>query len=482
MYKNKNIKMAKKNSTISSEKKQLSFSDLNLALSAISPDGAILDESVYARIDEWIPTGNYILNAALSGSLFGGMPNRRSLTFAGEEGTGKTYIALSIVRHAQLMGYNVVYYDSEGAIDVDFVQRLGVDPKRFRIENISTIEEFATNTAKLNEIITNARKEGITPPKLMVVLDSLGNLSSLKEKTDTTSGDNKRDMTKQQAIRRTFRVIGNDFAKNAIPFIICNHVYEKVGAYIPGKEVSGGGGIKYNSSIIMMLTKSKLEDKESEEKNKKEGVESTRVGIVITITPIKQRFARPIKVQIHLPFYKKPNPYVGLEKFLSWETSGVVRGKIIYEKEYQKMTESERDKCYPMNAIHVTDPISESAYNKLSEDAKKSVQTNEKGERVIKTIVDAYAYPKDTSRSLVCRHLMDEVPLSELYTDKVFTIDVLRQLDETIIKPTFQLPSVESLEDLANLTEELETDDIEEYSIDSTSDVSDSESDSNNFD
>jgi len=213
--------MAKKIST-NSDKTKLSFSELNTALSAFSPDGAILDDSVYARIDEWIPTGNYILNAALSGSLFGGMPNRRSLTFAGEEGTGKTYLALSIVRHAQAMDYDIVYYDSEGAIDIDFVKRLGVDTKRIRIENISTIEEFATNTAKLNEIITNARNNGVTPPKIMVVLDSLGNLSSLKEKADTTSGDNKRDMTKQQAIRRTFRVVGNDFAKNAIPFIICN--------------------------------------------------------------------------------------------------------------------------------------------------------------------------------------------------------------------------------------------------------------------
>lgn len=464
--------MAKKNSTIS-DKKQLSFSDLNMALSAISPDGAILDESIYAKIDEWIPTGNYILNAALSGSLFGGMPNRRSLTFAGEEGAGKTYLALSIVRHAQYMGYNVVYYDSEGAIDIDFVKRLGVDPKRVRIENISTIEEFATNTAKLNEIITNARRDGVTPPKIMVVLDSLGNLSSLKEKTDTTSGENKRDMTKQQAIRRTFRVIGNDFAKNAIPFIICNHVYEKVGAYIPGKEVSGGGGIKYNSSVIMMLTKSRLEDKESEEKNKKDGVDSTRVGIVITVTPIKQRFARPIKVQMHLPFYKKPNPYVGLEKFLSWETSGIVRGKVIYEKEYAKMSEADQKRCYPMKAIQ-TEALSETAYKKLSDEQREGVKTNEFGERFITSVVDAYAYPKDTSRSLVCKHLMGEVPLAELYTDKVFTQDVLRQLDETIIKPTFMLPSIESLEDLADLTTELEAEDMEEYKMDKESDVSDS--------
>jgi len=422
--------MAKKIST-NSDKTKLSFSELNTALSAFSPDGAILDDSVYARIDEWIPTGNYILNAALSGSLFGGMPNRRSLTFAGEEGTGKTYLALSIVRHAQAMDYDIVYYDSEGAIDIDFVKRLGVDTKRIRIENISTIEEFATNTAKLNEIITNARNNGVTPPKIMVVLDSLGNLSSLKEKADTTSGDNKRDMTKQQAIRRTFRVVGNDFAKNAIPFIICNHVYEKVGSYFPGKEVSGGGGIKYNSSIIMMLTKSKLEDKVAEDNNKKTGVESTKVGIVITCNPFKQRFARPIKVQIHLPFYKKPNPYVGLEKFISWENCGIVRGKMLSEKEAKKLSDKEFESCFLFS----------------TKDG------------------NMYAQPKETARTLVCRHLQGEVPLIDLYTDKVFTDEVLHQLDENSIKKTFMLPSIESLEDLADLTEELDVDEMSEYEL-----------------
>jgi RecA/RadA recombinase len=455
--------MAKKNST-NPNKKSLSFSDLNTALSVFSPDGAILEDSVYARIDEWIPTGNYILNAALSGSLFGGMPNRRSLTFAGEEGTGKTYLALSIVRHAQAMGYDIVYYDSEGAIDIDFVKRLGVDTKRIRIENISTIEEFATNTAKLNEIITNARNEGVTPPKIMVVLDSLGNLSSLKEKADTTSGDNKRDMTKQQAIRRTFRVVGNDFAKNAIPFIICNHVYEKVGSYFPGKEVSGGGGIKYNSSIIMMLTKSKLEDKTAEDNNKKTGVESTKVGIVITCNPFKQRFARPIKVQIHLPFYKKPNPFVGLEKFISWENCGIVRGKVVYEKEYAKLSESEKKLCSELKANY-TEVLSDTAFKKLDTATAKTVTENAQGEKVLTTIVDAYVLPKETSRSLVCRHLKGEIPLIDLYTEKVFTDELLHELDDKVIKKTFMLPSIESLEDLADLTEELDVDEMAEYEL-----------------
>ena len=83
------------------KKEKPSFSELNDMLSAFSPEGAILDDNIYARIDEWIPSGSYILNAALSGSLFGGMPNRRSLMLAGEEGTGKTFIAMSLVRSAQ---------------------------------------------------------------------------------------------------------------------------------------------------------------------------------------------------------------------------------------------------------------------------------------------------------------------------------------------------------------------------------------------
>lgn len=379
--------------------------------------------------------------------------------------TGKTYLALSIARHAQAMGYYIVYYDSEGAIDIDFVKRLSVDPKKIRIENISTIEEFATKTAKLNEIITTARNSGKTPPKIMVILDSLGNLSSIKEKTDTTSGENKRDMTKQQSIRRTFRVVGNDFAMNAIPFIICNHVYEKVGSYIPGKEVSGGGGIKYNSSIIMMLTKSKLEDKESEDKNKKTGVDSTRVGIVITCTPIKQRFARPIKVQIHLPFYKKPNPYVGLEKFVSWDNCGVTRGKIINEKEFSKLSESDQSMCYPMKA-KLKSNVSDSQFNKMDDSLKSTVKRDDDGSMYIENIVDSYVLPKDTARTLVCRHTMGEVSINDLYTDKVFTDEVLHELDENVIKPTFQLPSVESLEDLAQVAEEIDGDLIEAYELD----------------
>jgi RecA/RadA recombinase len=453
--------MAKK----TTEKKQASFSELNDALSVFSPDGDILEDSVYARIDEFIPTGPYILNAALSGSLFGGMPNRRSLTFAGEEGTGKTYLALSICRNAQAMGYSIIYYDSEGGIDIDFVKRLGVDTKKFRIENISTIEQFATLTAKLNETLSGMREKGKEPPKVLVVLDSLGNLSSTKEKEDTTSGSGKRDMTKQQAIRRTFRVVGNDFAKNAVPFIICNHVYAKIGSFFPGNEISGGGGIKYNSSIIFQLTKSKLTDKDSSEAVVKKGLDQhTKIGIVVTVTPFKQRFARPIKVQIHIPFYKKPNPYVGLEKFVSWENCGIVRGKMIARKDFDKLNEKEQASCF-MFETDVETQLSAAAFRRLTEEEKENVIVKD-GNNFIKEHVVRYAWPKDTARSLVCKHEGGEVPLGELYTPRVFTHEVLTELDEKVIKPTFMLPSIESLEDLVDVTADLEDVEMDDRELD----------------
>jgi hypothetical protein len=76
--------MAKKKVLVKGEPGQ--FSKLNDFLNTIAPMGEMLDINPIAKIDEWIGTGSYILNAALSGSLFGGLPNRRSLVLAGEEG------------------------------------------------------------------------------------------------------------------------------------------------------------------------------------------------------------------------------------------------------------------------------------------------------------------------------------------------------------------------------------------------------------
>ena len=141
--------------------------------------------------------------------------------------TGKTYIALSICRNGiKYQGYDVIYFDSEGSIDRDFVARLGVDTSHVRLQPVQTVEEFSHIAAQITTTFEAMMEKGEQPPKTIVVLDSLGNLSSEKETGDTVEGSNKRDMTKQQAIRKLFRVNGLKFAKLGIPFIINNHTYD----------------------------------------------------------------------------------------------------------------------------------------------------------------------------------------------------------------------------------------------------------------
>ena len=196
------------------------------------------------------------------------------------------------------------------------------------------------------------------------------------------------------------------------------------------KEISGGGGVKYNASIIFVLGKGKLKDAEGDKKAAEKNIDAVKVGVTIYVTPVKQRFARPIKVQFHIPFYKPINPYVGLESFVNWKSCGVVRGKLHTEKAYEKLEKSEKKNCIEW----------------MMKDSELDPETLH------------YVEVRPTATTLVCKHLGGEIPLGELFTEKVFTEKLLKELDENVIKPTFQLPDIHSLEDLAELTKELELD------------------------
>ena len=50
-----------------------------------------------AEFSGTMDTGSYILNAALAGTLYGGVPNNKITAFAGETGTGKTLSALCAI-------------------------------------------------------------------------------------------------------------------------------------------------------------------------------------------------------------------------------------------------------------------------------------------------------------------------------------------------------------------------------------------------
>ena len=66
--------------------KLFSFDELDKAMTKVDSLGSVMTENTFSRIDEWISSGNYILNAQISGSIFKGVPNSRSVVFSGKTG------------------------------------------------------------------------------------------------------------------------------------------------------------------------------------------------------------------------------------------------------------------------------------------------------------------------------------------------------------------------------------------------------------
>jgi RecA/RadA recombinase len=211
-----------------------------------------------AEFSGCIDTGSYVLNALLSGSLYGGVPDNKITAFAGESATGKTFFVLGIVR--AFLDKNptgaVVYYDTEAAVTKAMMESRGIDTSRVIIAEPDTIQKFKTHALKM----LDAYEKQQDRPPMMFVLDSLGLLSTNKEMEDSLDGKDVRDMTKAQVIKAAFRVLTLKLAKVKVPMLVTNHVYEVVGSYVPTKELGGGTGLKYAASTIAMLSKKKEKD------------------------------------------------------------------------------------------------------------------------------------------------------------------------------------------------------------------------------
>ena len=216
---------------------------------------SVVSAGILGDCSTFVDTGSYSLNALLSGSLYGGVPSNKITCLAGQEAVGKTFFALSIAKNFLDTNKDgiILYFESEGALTTEMITDRGLDPERFIVFPVATVEEFRTQCIN---VINGVPKDH----KVMIFLDSLGNLSTKKEMEDSASGSDKRDMTRAPVVRGTFRTLAIKLASKNIPLIITNHTYDKVGSMFPSKEISGGGGIKYAASVIVTLGKRKVKD------------------------------------------------------------------------------------------------------------------------------------------------------------------------------------------------------------------------------
>lgn len=261
----------------------------------------IAEDGLVSDVRSYINTGSFCFNALLSGSLYGGLPSNKITALAGESATGKTFFALGIV-HKFLCDYPdsvVLYFDSEHAVTSVMVRERGIDPKRIAILPVGTVEEFRHQAI---QVLDKYREEKESERKpMLIVLDSLGMLSTEKEMSDTAEGKTTRDMTRAQVIKATFRTLTLKLGAAGVPMIMTNHTYDVVGSMFPTKEMGGGSGLKYAASTIVYLSKKKV----------KEGTDV--IGNIVHCKLYKSRLTKENSmVDVMLSYDSGLNPYYGL--------------------------------------------------------------------------------------------------------------------------------------------------------------------------
>jgi hypothetical protein len=235
----------------------MSKSDLvkKLIKASKNPYIDMLEDSEYLNDDSLTSTDILGLNIALSGELDGGFSSG-VITIAGKSKHFKTLFGLEMVK-----GYLrdnpdgvLVFFDSEFGSPKDyFYGVLGEEySKRVIHAPVTTVEDLRTQF--MNQLDAIERSD-----KVIFMLDSIGNLASIKETEDALSGKQSVDMTRAKMIKSLFRLITPQLTLKDKTLIVINHTYNTLEMF--SKEVMGGGtGTVYSSDTIFFIGKQQEKD------------------------------------------------------------------------------------------------------------------------------------------------------------------------------------------------------------------------------
>jgi RecA/RadA recombinase len=319
--------MAKKEDN---KKKKFEFSKIGNIMNNIAKSvPIIIDDKIKEK--KFISTGVYLLDAAISSRLLGGgVQSNRITVFAGESGTGKSFLAYSVAKHAQKDGYGIIYIDTEYSVDLDELYKYGLDisPDKFILVRSNKVEDINVTLTQLLDTLKEQKLAGVDIQPTMIVLDSIGQMASNKEKADLLKGDIKQDMTKAKAIGSLFRSINTDLGFLDIPMIVCNHTYLTQDLF-PQEVLKGGRSLVYSASVIGMMSKSKLKTGEEDD------MDLGQSGITVLFKTAKNRLAKPKKIRFDISFKHGMNQYSGLDAFCRpefFDRVGIAKGKMEVDK------------------------------------------------------------------------------------------------------------------------------------------------------
>jgi len=241
-----------------------------------------LDKSEFFTNKEMVKTDVPMLNVALSGSVEGGLAPGLTV-LAGPSKHFKTSFALKIAAAFLESDPEAVmlFYDSEFGSPQSYFDTFGIDTSRVLHVPITNVEELKFDLIGQLDNIENGEK-------VIVVIDSIGNLASKKELEDALDEKSVADMSRAKALKGLFRMTTPYLTMKNVPLLAVNHTYKEIGLF-PKDIVGGGTGIYYSADNIWILGR----------RQNKTGTEVTGYDFIINVDKsryVKEKSKIPITV------------------------------------------------------------------------------------------------------------------------------------------------------------------------------------------
>jgi RecA/RadA recombinase len=207
---------------------------------------SVLSESKFFNDKDMVQTEVPMINVGLSGSVDGGLAPGLTV-LAGPSKHFKTSFGL-IMASAYLKKYPdavLLFYDSEFGSPQSYFEQFDIDTSRVLHTPITDVEVLKFDIiGQLEEM-----KRG---DKVIIMIDSIGNLASKKEMEDAINEKSVADMSRAKALKGLFRMVTPYLNMKDIPLVAINHTYQEMGLF-PKAIVSGGTGIYYSANNIWIL-------------------------------------------------------------------------------------------------------------------------------------------------------------------------------------------------------------------------------------
>lgn len=278
------------------------------------PQSDILETSSFFDNATHTPTSVYGLNIAYGGDLFTGFGPGLHF-WAGPSKHFKSLFSLIAVKAYMDANPDSVclFYDSEFGSPKTYWKSMKIDMTRVLHIPITDIEELKFDIMKkLDKKNDDAIQE---KDKVIIFIDSVGNLASKKEVEDALKESSAADMTRAKQLKSLWRMVTPHLTIRDIPMIVVNHTYSSMEMY--AKEVMGGGtGGMYSANSVFIISKAQVKDADG------------LAGFRFTINIEKSRKVREkSKIPVIVRFDESLNPVTGLFD-IAFATGDIVRTKV----------------------------------------------------------------------------------------------------------------------------------------------------------